>query len=353
MALLRRKSDEDLFRESTMTFGQHLAELQLCLFRAVLGLAVGTLIGLAIGRYVVGLIVSPLEAALTRYYENQAVEFARRSVEDLKRSGYTFADDPAKIQEFILRTGMIVEEVFVNPRELASVVGTAPSGQTPEVALPESSADDGLIRLFLWRKAADDPRTRIKTLNAQEGFMVWIKASLVVGLVISSPWVFYQIWTFVAAGLYRHERRYVYVFLPFSVGLFLAGVALACVVFRPVLDFLFGINAWVGIDPDPRVSEWLGFVLFMPLGFGLSFQLPLLMLFLERIGVFTISGYLAYWKVAVLGVFVAAMLFTPSGDPYSMLLLAGPLTGLYFGGILLCKLMPRLSGGGRAADYAQ
>jgi len=350
MALLRRKSDEDLFRESTMTFGQHLAELRVCLFRAVVGLALGTLIGLAIGRQVVGLIVAPLEAALTRYYENRAVDFARQSVEALKRSGYAFADDPAKVQQFIAETGMIIEEVYVNPRELAAILGGKAESDSPAVVLPGSGDETGLIPLFLWKKTADDPRTRIKTFNAQEGFMVWIKASLVVGLVISSPWVFYQLWSFVAAGLYRHERRYVYVFLPFSVGLFLAGVGLACIVFRPVLDFLFGINAWVGIDPDPRISEWLGFVLFMPLGFGISFQLPLVMLFLERIGVFTVSGYLAYWKVAVLGVFVAAMLFTPSGDPYSMLLLAGPLTGLYFGGILLCRIMPRLSS--RAQDYA-
>jgi len=350
MALLRRKSDEDLFRESTMTFGQHLAELRVCLFRAVAGLALGTLIGLAIGRHVVGLIVAPLEAALTRYYENRAVDFARQSVESLKRSGYAFADDPAKVQQFIAETGMIIEEVYVNPRELAAILGGKAESDSPAVVLPSSGDETGLIPLFLWKKTSDDPRTRIKTFNAQEGFMVWIKASLVVGLVISSPWVFYQLWSFVAAGLYRHERRYVYVFLPFSVGLFLAGVGLACIVFRPVLDFLFGINAWVGIDPDPRISEWLGFVLFMPLGFGISFQLPLVMLFLERIGVFTVSGYLAYWKVAVLGVFVAAMLFTPSGDPYSMLLLAGPLTGLYFGGILLCRIMPRL--GSRAQDYA-
>lgn len=350
MALLRRKSDEDLFRESTMTFGQHLSELRVCLFRAVIGLALGTLVGLAIGRYVVGLIVAPLEAALTRYYENRAVEFARHSVESLKRGGYAFADDPAKVQQFILETGMIVEEVYVNPRELASMLGGKAEYESPAVVLPSGGDQTGLIPLFLWRKTADDPRTRIKTFNAQEGFMVWMKASLVVGLVLSSPWVFYQLWTFVAAGLYRHERRYVFVFLPFSIGLFLAGVGLACIVFRPVLDFLFGINAWVGIDPDPRVSEWLGFVMFMPLGFGISFQLPLVMLFLERIGVFTVSGYLAYWKVAVLGVFVAAMLFTPSGDPYSMMLLAGPLTGLYFGGVLLCRVMPRLSS--RAQDYA-
>ena len=97
----------------------------------------------------------------------------------------------------------------------------------------------------------------------------------------------------------------------------------------------------MGIDPDLRISEWLGFVLMLPLGFGISFQLPLVMLFLERVGVFTIGGYLSSWRIAILSIFILAMILTPSGDPYSMCLMAGPLVLLYFGGVLLCRFMPR------------
>jgi sec-independent protein translocase protein TatC len=78
----------------------------------------------------------------------------------------------------------------------------------------------------------------------------------------------------------------------------------------------------------------------LPLGFGVAFQLPLVMLFLERIGVCTVRSYLAYWRVAVLVIFVTAAILTPP-DPWSMLLLAMPLTLLYFGGILLCRYLPR------------
>ena len=125
-----------------------------------------------------------------------------------------------------------------------------------------------------------------------EAFMVYMKASLLVGAVLSSPWVFYQLWMFVAAGLYLRERHYVHVFLPFSLGLFIGGVVLAFfAVFPVVLKFLFQFNAWLGIGITPRISEWLSFVLLMPLAFGISFQLPLVMLFLERIGVFTVQSY--------------------------------------------------------------
>ncbi len=163
--------------------------------------------------------------------------------------------------------------------------------------------------LFLWHRINDDQRIRLIGLNAQEAFMIWIKAALIVGLVMASPWVFWQIWTFVAAGLYPHEKKYVHVFLPFSLGLFLLGRPAwrSLFVFEPVLDFLLSFNRSMGVDPDPRISEWLGFVLILPLGFGVSFQLPLVMLFLERIGVFNVTIYLEKWRMAILVIFVVAM----------------------------------------------
>jgi sec-independent protein translocase protein TatC len=187
----------------------------------------------------------------------------------------------------------------------------------------------------------DDPRLRVVGLSVQEPFSVYIKAAFVVGAVIASPFVFYYLWNFVAVGLYPHEKKYVHLFLPISLGLFLAGVALAFfVVFRYVLAFLFQFYEWMGIDPDPRITDWLSFVLILPLGFGISFQLPLVMLFLERIGVFTVAAYMGQWRMAVLVIFVIAMILTPS-DPYSMLLMAVPLTVLYFGGVAMCRFMPR------------
>jgi sec-independent protein translocase protein TatC len=187
----------------------------------------------------------------------------------------------------------------------------------------------------------DDPRVRVVGLGVQEPFVVYMKAAFVLGAVLASPFIFYFIWQFVAAGLYPHEQRYVHIFLPFSTGLFLAGAALAFfVVFKYVLSFLFTFFDWMGIDPDPRITDWLTFVLFLPLGFGLSFQLPLVMLFLERIGIFTIATYLGNWRISVMVICVIAMILTPS-DPYSMILMAAPLILLYFFGIALCKLMPR------------
>ena len=144
-----------------------------------------------------------------------------------------------------------------------------------------------------------------------------------------------------AAGLYPHEKKYIHIYLPFSLALFIAGAALAFLfVFEPVLSFLFSFNRAMEIDPDPRISEWMSFVLFLPLGFGLAFQLPLIMLFIQRLGMVSIETFISKWRIAVLIIFGLSMFLTPA-DPISMRMMAIPLCCLYVLGILLCKWMPR------------
>jgi sec-independent protein translocase protein TatC len=158
----------------------------------------------------------------------------------------------------------------------------------------------------------------------------------VAGLVIASPWVFYQIWAFVAAGLYRHERSYVTKYLPFSLGLFLAGVFLCFFFVLPItLKFLLQFNVWLGVAPTLRLSEWMGFATILPLVFGISFQTPLVMLFLERISIFTADDYRAKRKFAILIITITAAVITPGQDPFSMVLLAIPMILLYELGILM------------------
>ncbi len=193
-----------------------------------------------------------------------------------------------------------------------------------------------LVPIEIWEPNTFEPQS----LAATDGFFIWLKAGVVTGLCISFPWIFYCIWNFVAAGLYPNEKKYVHYFAPISTILFLAGIAMAYFfVFAPVLSFLFSFNEQLGIAPEMRINDWLSFVLFLPLGFGVAFQLPLVMLFLNRINLFSIDAYLSKWRIAVMCIFVLSMLLTPA-DPISMLLLAIPLTVLYFLGIVMCRFMP-------------
>ncbi len=352
-----RKTDDDLFHDSVMTFGEHLGELRVCLWCAILGLAIGVGAGFFVGHLVVRFIQVPLTSALSSYYESEN--------EAKLREQFGGSIPPEQLRH-IKAEHMIFDEVFVDPQaayqalhekfpdrfpeaELKparnSAVANSASTEASkpsDTAAPATTtpAEEDLIPIKLWRKTSEV--TQVVGMNPLEAFMVYMKASILVGAILSSPWVFYQLWTFVAAGLYTRERRYVHVFLPASLGLFLGGAALAFfIVFPVVLRFLFQFNSWLGIGITPRISEWLSFVLIMPLCFGLSFQLPLVMLFLERIGIFTVKSYVSQWRVAVLSIFVLAMILSPSPDPGSMMLMASPLVLLYFGGVWLCKRWPR------------
>ncbi len=345
--MLRRQHDEDLFKESTMTFGEHLEELRDCLFKSLIGLVAGFVVGLFVANQVVALIKYPLENALKDYYVGQSADKIREQLEEYESAtNVRLPHDKSKLVEWVGKMELLPEEVQVNPAQLLAILKHRYPEQFGSQTLPpdDNPGDLNNVKLekiILWRPISEDLRTQIVTLNAHEAFAIFIKAALIVGVLLASPWIFYQIWSFVAAGLYPHEKRYVHIFLPFSLGLFLAGALLAFLfVFEPVLSFLFSFNAWLGLNPDPRISEWLSFVLILPIGFGIAFQLPLVMLFLERITIFDVETYLAKWRIALLVIFGISMFLTPA-DPYSMLLMAIPLTLLYFGGILLCRLMPK------------
>jgi len=339
--------DEGHFEHTKMTFGEHLDELRAALIKAVLALTIGFVIALwpPISGGVVEYVQTPLKEALADYYQGVARREALRILEELRQRGLPVPEDPEAAADLIVKEGLVPDLRFVAPEALADTLEQVAPDAVDRTKLPAADVDkdlrDRLVPLMLYHKLADDPRLRVVGLSVQEPFSVYIKAAFVVGAVVASPFVFYYLWSFVAVGLYPHEKAYVHTFLPISLGLFLAGVALAFfVVFRFVLAFLFQFYEWMGIDPDPRITDWLSFVLILPLGFGISFQLPLVMLFLERIGVFSVASYMGQWRMAVLVIFVIAMVLTPS-DPYSMLLMAVPLTVLYFGGVLMCKMMPR------------
>jgi len=355
---------EDLFEGTTMTFGEHLEELRTVLFRSLVALVIGFLVGLLVAKYVVRWIQSPLKASLDEHYEKLA---------ESELSRLYGGDVPEKITEYMKSERLLFETVLIEREELRRLADAVEhkredigpdgeegasedrgsedrgseegaseeggSGKKPEAdrALPPPLPTSDMVETRIWRRAS----AKVSALSAQEAFMIWLKAAFVSGLLLSSPYIFFEIWSFVAAGLYPHEKKYVYLFLPISLSLFWSGAALAFFfVFQFVLRFLFSFNRALDIHTDPRISEWMGFVLMLPLGFGIAFQLPLVMFFLNRIGIFTIEAYLDKWRIAVLVIFVISMMLTPA-DPVSMLLMAVPLTFLYFLGVGMSKWMPR------------
>ena len=177
--------------------------------------------------------------------------------------------------------------------------------------------------------------------NVQEPFITYLKVVVVTALVLASPLIFTELWVFVGAGLYPQERKYVYLYLPLSLILFFLGAAFAyLVVFQFVLPFLLSFNQLLNTEPLLQVGPWLNFVLILPAMFGLSFQLPLVMLAANRLGIVAVEAYWTNLRFAILGIAGASMLLTPS-DPGSMVAMMIPLTALYFVGIAMCNYFPR------------
>ena len=334
-----RKPEEDLFESTKMSFGEHLEELRSALIKAIAALVVGVLIGFlpGVGNGVVRYIQTPLQEGLKEFRKQESSEDFQQFIAELRANGQEVPEDLELAAKRYEEQGLAPRVWRVDPNDLVALL----RAQGIEVAVPDEPAESGLVPLPLWAPLEDDPRTRTIGTGIPDAFFVWVKAAFLVGVLLSSPFVFYFLWSFVASGLYPHEQRYVYLFMPFSIVLFLAGAALAFFgVFPFVLNFLFGYYEWLEIDPTPRIGEWLNFALLLPVGFGIGFQLPLVMLFLERIGVFSIGDYQRSWRMGVLIIFIASMLLTPA-DPQSMVLLAVPMSILYFGGMALCRFLPR------------
>lgn len=334
---------KDLFDDTTMTFGEHLEALRMHLWKALIGVFICVIGALFIGDDLVVVIRRPVDQALADYgiESEDAVSGFQVEMAWQRIKAWWHGQpppEPETVEEEALDPQVV--RVRVSARELLDALHQADPERFPQV----EAATDASITLHL---AADEFREfrraaqrRPITLNFQEAFLTYLKVALIAGLVIASPWVFYQIWAFVAAGLYPHERRYVYIYLPISLTLFIGG-ALFCffVVFPFILSFLLGFNRWLGVEPFIRLSEWISFAILLPVMFGLSFQLPLIMLFLERISVFEAKDYREKRRLAILVISIASMLLTPS-DPGSMIAMMLPLIVLYEFGILLCRYSP-------------
>lgn len=178
--------------------------------------------------------------------------------------------------------------------------------------------------------------TRMIATGVITPFMVPVKVTMMAAFVLSLPVVLYQVWAFVAPGLYRHEQRLALPLIVSSSLLFLAGMAFCYfVVFKTVFSFI-ATFAPESITPAPDIEAYLGFVMTMFLAFGITFEVPVAVILLVRMGIVTIAQLQQARGYVVVGAFVIAAVVTPP-DVVSQFLLAVPLWVLYEVGILLAR----------------
>ena len=153
-------------------------------------------------------------------------------------------------------------------------------------------------------------------------FYLRIKVALIVGVILSSPVWLYQIWAFIAPGLYAREKRWSYAFLGTAVPLFLAGITLAYWSLGRSMHYLLGLTP-NGVGNILPVDLYMSFVMAMVLAFGLAFELPLLIVMLNLAGILTHQRFRKWRRVMIFGVFLIAGMANPSPDPITMLILGG------------------------------
>jgi sec-independent protein translocase protein TatC len=363
------KDPEDFFSDTRMTFGDHLEELRAHLWRAVAGFGVALFLSFFIGKAAVDFITAPVKKQLREFY-NRRVEKTMKELEtdpNLRKAneatGFTkvyFRRDQllsvlkGEADKDFKRPVLKQDDKEHDDRSmLDKLIGHGGDKDKPKEDEEVVTKDD---LVYVWMSHGEPLKmtgqlqeaTRIvgdfdsmATLNVTEAFMVWFKVCIVTGVVLGSPWIFWQIWMFVAAGLYPHEKKLVHVYLPVSLGLFLTGV-LVCefLVIPRAIEALLWFNEWLGLKPDLRLNEWLSFAIFMPLIFGLSFQTPLVMLFTAKLGIVNADSFRNKRRYAWMGMALFAAICTPSTDALSMLFLWVPMSLLFELGIWLIKMSP-------------
>jgi sec-independent protein translocase protein TatC len=267
--------------DSTMSLGDHLEELRMRLLYALAGLAVGVIIGFCFGKYVIALMERPYLKVIAAKAD-------------------TLVTDPNEILQ--------------------------------KTATGKTSAD----------RPATSPDILLQTLAPADGFVSYVKIATITGLLLSSPWVFYHIWMFIAAGLYSQEKKYVFYAAPFSAVLFVCGALFFLIVVAPLtLGFLIGFNErFLGVKSQFTFQYYISFITHLMLVFGIAFQTPTAIFFLNKTGLVSLKALVKSRKYVLLIIVIVAAMATPP-DVISQVTLAIPLYALFELGILISCVAER------------
>lgn len=182
-------------------------------------------------------------------------------------------------------------------------------------------------------------RGTLQAIKYQEAFISYIKVALVAALVLASPWVILQLWLFISAGLYKREKKIAFIYLPFSLIAFATGVIFGYYILIPTgMTYLATYASPNVVSMQVTLGFFLSFFLLLTVALGLVFQLPLVMMFLARVGIVSSKQFAGYRKYALLVAVIVGALLTPP-DPVTQILLASPVIFLYELGIWLSRVV--------------
>jgi len=325
----KKQKENDPLLDSTMSLGDHLEELRMRMIRALAGLGIGLIVGLILARSIIGFMEGPYNDATATLLFGINLEFQSDLDDGVISEG---------LQQEFKDNGVALAPDFRIKRE-----GYLFSGKRWVIA-----GDPAKDRYYVKKEKGKlnvYKQVPLMIIAVAAGFISYVKIGLITGLVFSSPWVFYQLWMFVGAGLYPHEKRYVHLATPFSAGLFVTGALFFLLVVAPLtLKFLVKFNQRIlDVRSQFTFQHYISFVSHLMLVFGIAFQTPIAIFFLNMTGLVSIEALRRSRKYVFVGVFVVGAMATPP-DVISQVTLALPLYLLFELGILLSYFSRRRKG---------
>ena len=197
-----------------------------------------------------------------------------------------------------------------------------------------------------------DPDVKFIYTAPSEALMLYMKMSFFAGIFLAAPYVLYQIWAFIAPGLYAHEKKWAFPFIFMGTSFFVGGAAFGHFILFPMTFKFLGEFGGGDMQFLPKIDEYYSFYSWFLLGLGVVFQLPVVVFVLSRIGLVTPMFLLKQFKYAVLAAFVVAAIITPTPDVVTQSFLALPMLGLYLLGVAVSFVFARPRKEARPADEA-
>lgn len=315
-----------------MSFLDHLDELRQRLIYSVFSIAIAFCVCFALSGYIFDFLAVPVVKQLRKVKREQKAKYGQPNINDLKdgeTAQYTFVQDTS-VNGVKIPNGATVRVKKItkdNQPQLALELPWAIGKTIVPADTPVSSImKEGEKSLYF-----DDENSELVLRGVTSSFMIYMEVALYAGIAFAIPFLLYQIWAFIAPGLYKHERRYVTPLIAMGTVFFTLGATFAYkVAFPAACDYLLGLAVEGGFQTLLDAEDYLNLIIMIMLGSGIVFQIPTISYLLSRIGLLTPGMMWRSWRYAIVIIAIVSAVLTPTADAINMTIFAAPMVALYF-----------------------
>jgi len=315
-----------------MSFLDHLDELRQRIIYSVFSIAIAFSVCFALSGYIFDFLAVPVVKQLRKAKREQQAKYGQPNINDLKdgeTAQYTFVQDTS-VNGVKIPNGATVRVKKItkdNQPQLALELPWAIGKTIVPAETPVSSIlKEGEKSLYF-----DDENSKLVLRGVTSSFMIYMEVALYAGIAFAIPFLLYQIWAFIAPGLYKHEKRYVTPLIAMGTVFFTLGATFAYkVAFPAACDYLLGLAVEGGFQTLLDAEDYLNLIIMIMLGSGIVFQIPTISYLLARIGLLTPGMMWKSWRYAIVIIAIVSAVLTPTADAINMTIFAAPMVALYF-----------------------